>query len=1565
MSTWFKWTVLTVLAVCSLAAAGQAEWISLDGAGKTAFRLSVNEVEPGRTLVAINISDLEIEPGVIDGNEYVHVGLPGAVQLLDRGEPALPYITTALILPDQGTPRVRVLKTEYVELATAPVVPGRGAILRSVDPSTVPYEFGPAYAGGIFPAEIATIGEPYIMRDYRGAAVRLFPVQWDVDRGVLRVLRSVVYEVVTEGEGGLNTLTTERRQVHKPFIGLYRNHFANYQDGAKYTLNSAEGPMLIVCYDAFEAAMQPFIAWKTERGLAVELITTSSVGGTVAGIQGAIQARYDSPEGLAFVVLVGDGPQVPHYSGAYESANDDTRYVRLAGSDVYPDALISRISAVNETQVATQVTKFVRHERDIVAPADWTHMATGIASNEGSPSDAERADWLRDDLLAYNFTHVDQIYQGQGGSTTGITNAINAGRSLVNYIGHGSGTSWSSVYYANSNVQALANEAWPWIIDVSCLNGGISAIGESFAEAWLRAGTPAQPRGAVGMYSASTSTPWVPPCVMQTEVVDLLCAETSQVIGVLVHGGIMKVLDTYGQTGTGLQLVEQYNLFGDCSLVVRTLSPAVLAAEHPPIVPLFTPTFSVNVGVPGVSVTLSGNGLIYGTGVSDAAGQVDLVMVHPVDTVGELTLTAFGYNAETYQATLLAIVPQEVAVEPATVPVTVATEVTITVTDPDTGDGIDDVLIEILGFGFTSDPCQTDALGQVVIEVTPEFGEILLVRGRKVGESYTLFTVELPVTGAVPLIEPSVIAGVPDIGLADALTPHLEGEVTAATSEAGFTLRLQGGGLDLAFAAEDPSLTVTVTPTALVPVLATLTRPGFEIFQQSIPVVAAFGTLAGIVVDGDDDDAPLAGARVRGFNAGGDPGGTPLFDLTTTAGGVYAHAEELPVGYYDLYASKFGYLAYSETIFLMYGANDHPIVLSQAPAGVIAGVVTSAADTSPLAAVVRVYRQDTGELYDQTETDPLTGAYATAALPQSTYNLDVRSFQFIPQARAVVLDETTVVADFQLEPTAGDLLLLDDSSLKAAYVEPKFDKHGQVLGDGYEAEPDRAAADLMADLQAIGYNVTMQSATASDPATWALYDLVILCSGGNTTPLSNATLRQALTAYRNAGGKLLVEGGEVAYRMNSTDSAFLNNVLKVSAWNGDNGGNVIVADAGHHVMSVPNLITGPLALNYTGYGASDYVTAATGAQVVGAWSSQPARASVICFDSNPDPQGGQFVFFTFNYSQLAAGRSELLHNAVNWLLTPEAGDATVSGIARLHGQTDHAGITVSAMPGGGETVTAADGSFELTNLYAGTYTIVANLDGWASAAAEVTLQSGETISDLDLVLTLVVVTEACEQPAVAINDNQTVTVTMDVTVDSIVSDLEVYVNISHTYIGDLRVTLRSPGGQEVILHNRTGSSADDIIGWYPAQLAPAGDLQAMVGQATLGTWSLVVTDHATYDQGTLNEWCLRLAHGSDINTAVGDAIPRALQLAGNFPNPFNPMTIIQFAVPATQAVELAVFDMRGQRITTLVREVLPAGQHTAVWQGRDDAGRQVASGTYFYRLAAGGQSLVKKMVLLK
>jgi len=107
-----------------------------------------------------------------------------------------------------------------------------------------------------------------------------------------------------------------------------------------------------------------------------------------------------------------------------------------------------------------------------------------------------------------------------------------------------------------------------------------------------------------------------------------------------------------------------------------------------------------------------------------------------------------------------------------------------------------------------------------------------------------------------------------------------------------------------------------------------------------------------------------------------------------------------------------------------------------------------------------------------------------------------------------------------------------------------------------------------------------------------------------------------------------------------------------------------------------------------------------------------------------------------------------------------------------------------------------------------------------------------------------------------------------------------------------------------------------------------------------------------------------------VPTSVKDAIsaealPEEYILFQNYPNPFNPETTIQFALPEESFVTLQVYNIAGQLIRTLKSEKLPAGYYRVCWDGKDDNGREMSSGVYFYRIVAGEFTQAKRMILLK
>jgi len=100
--------------------------------------------------------------------------------------------------------------------------------------------------------------------------------------------------------------------------------------------------------------------------------------------------------------------------------------------------------------------------------------------------------------------------------------------------------------------------------------------------------------------------------------------------------------------------------------------------------------------------------------------------------------------------------------------------------------------------------------------------------------------------------------------------------------------------------------------------------------------------------------------------------------------------------------------------------------------------------------------------------------------------------------------------------------------------------------------------------------------------------------------------------------------------------------------------------------------------------------------------------------------------------------------------------------------------------------------------------------------------------------------------------------------------------------------------------------------------------------------------------------------------ATAKNIPTDFELSQNFPNPFNPATTIRYGLPKEERVILKVYNILGAEVVTLVdNELKSSGYHTAIWDSRSSAKRQVASGLYFFRISAGNFMQTRKMLLIE
>ncbi|RQW04926.1 T9SS C-terminal target domain-containing protein, partial [candidate division KSB1 bacterium] len=108
-----------------------------------------------------------------------------------------------------------------------------------------------------------------------------------------------------------------------------------------------------------------------------------------------------------------------------------------------------------------------------------------------------------------------------------------------------------------------------------------------------------------------------------------------------------------------------------------------------------------------------------------------------------------------------------------------------------------------------------------------------------------------------------------------------------------------------------------------------------------------------------------------------------------------------------------------------------------------------------------------------------------------------------------------------------------------------------------------------------------------------------------------------------------------------------------------------------------------------------------------------------------------------------------------------------------------------------------------------------------------------------------------------------------------------------------------------------------------------------------------------------------------VSLSLGSAVdsetlaPLTFALLQNYPNPFNPITKILYSIPTSEQVTLNIYDLNGRLVKQLVDQQQQEGRHCVTWDGSNDHGQHVGSGTYFYRLSAGDLTAVQKMVFLK
>ncbi|RKY53609.1 MAG: hypothetical protein DRP89_05940, partial [Candidatus Neomarinimicrobiota bacterium] len=1103
-----------------------------------------------------------------------------------------------------------------------PLLPVQPSLPKNIDPSSADFKYDvDSYTVDEFRQyEIATVEELGVLRGVRLARLIVSPVRYNPVKGVIKVYNDIEVEINFSGSDIDRTEYIKAATYSPYFEAIYQKIF-NYKekdhgypdhpDLTKYPVK-----YLIVADRMFENQLEPFIEWKTRKGFTVIVGYTDVIGTSYSDIQTWIHDQYNSgtPANPApsFVLLVGDTPQIPAETGSSSEKATDLYYCSVDG-DYFPEMYYGRFSATTPAQLQPQIDRTLYYEKYQFTDPSFLDNVTLIAGadsywnpNVGQPT------VLYGTENYFNVLHGFSDVHAYLDSYSGCYETINDGIGLINYTAHGSQTSWGNPGMSQSDVNALTNDGkYPLAIGNCCLSGDFG-YSECFGETWLRAtnNVTGEPTGAVGYIASAPSSYWFEdfywavgafPIVGNNNgyvptydesswgaydapfVSDYVTQDAMNFVGNLAVTEVD--IQGYPQHSTPIYYWQAYNLLGDPSVIVYMTQGENNNVSFDGLLPIGSTSFTVN-AEPGSYVGISMNGVLHGAGLIGEFGTSD-IPITPFAVSGTADIVVTKPQYKPVITNVLVATPAVVDINPDSITINVATDVTISVYEDDGTTPISGVDVWIEGWGVDSEVLSgtTNSLGEVSFAITPPYGERLKVFGKRQADNYLLFTEYIDVTGGADLTNPNITPSVASIGLYGSLTPYYEGLITSTSDETETTLFAKGCGVDTSVQATS----VDVIPAEIGEINSAIAKDGYNVYEEVIDVVAVYGTLSGVVRD--ENQVGIAGAIVKGYLLPDTE--HPLFQGVTNATGIFSVEGELEIGYYQVTVECFGFLPYSEEHFMQYGENSWILNLEPAPSGIVSGIISETGTGTPLDALIKVYRQENGGwiLYTTTNADASSGGGYSVELPYFTYQLKVSSVHHIPKTLTVLVNDSVTTLNFTLDPTSGNILVIDDDSGDRV-TKKVLGSNGELLDEEVKivnSDKGQSAAEISQYLTELGYYVVEENSSDTDPQTWYNYDLLISSSCSNSSPVGSIDYQNALIGYVLGGGKLLIEGGELGYDAVNTPGYpnFASQVLHIDDWDGDNEGALNQILPEHPISSLPNTIPATLNINYSSYGDED------------------------------------------------------------------------------------------------------------------------------------------------------------------------------------------------------------------------------------------------------------------------------------------------------------------------------------------------------------------------------------------
>ena len=545
---------------------------------------SIQYIDENRIDIIINPQTIEFSIVEKNGEKFASLELDGEGFANVEGEAKIPVIRKMVEIPQGANPQIVInsvswsyTSLEKLELPDK-IIPLQPSVVKLPGASADFVVNDDYYVNNAFiPNDIIKIVNIDEIRSRRFALIEVSPLQYNPVSGELKIMTTCEITINLYGSDISQTYEKINRYASSSFEELFKVAFVNYGFYEKDILNNPrdqEGYLIIV-YDNFYNNIQPLVSWKGSKGFDVTVEKTSDIPGgpTKENIKAYIVDAYDNwPNPPTYVLLVGDTGQIPVWTGSSTGTCTDLYYVTIDAGNYFADIIVSRFPAATPDQVDNMVDKTIYYESGSFESYEWIKKAVFMASNDNYQVSEGTHNYVIDTYLNPNDYTCDKLYCHTYSATTAqVSDALNDGRGLAIYSGHGSTTSWADgPPFSQSNVNALTNNGiYPFVCSHACVTGQFT-VSECFGETWLRA----QNKGGLAFWGSSDNTLWDEDDILEKRMFKAWWEDNIEDIGGMTNMALYYLYQYYGGGGYSQYYFEAYNVLGDSSVKIWRSNPS-------------------------------------------------------------------------------------------------------------------------------------------------------------------------------------------------------------------------------------------------------------------------------------------------------------------------------------------------------------------------------------------------------------------------------------------------------------------------------------------------------------------------------------------------------------------------------------------------------------------------------------------------------------------------------------------------------------------------------------------------------------------------------------------------------------------------------------------------------------------------------------------------------------------------------------------------------------------------------------------------------------------------------